>query len=215
VTVSAARAPGAAGATTCARTVCSDGPPPETSAPKAIPSARMPAAANAAGTGRRAKSGRRHHGWSRGLRLRSAGAAAAPASSAGAGSRATTSASGPEHLRLGADRRHDPVLELGWRGDLHGRERERVGDHLQLGDLAPADLTGLEVRREAPLLVLRQRAEDPGARVVGVLAAHANASASPLSSPRIFFSPRRMRPFTVPIGVSSIAAISLWLKPPK
>ncbi len=178
----------------------------------------MPAAANAAGTGRSARSGRRHHGWSRGLRCRSAGAAAAPASLCGGGlarDHVRVRSGGLEHLRLGADRRHDPVLELGRRGDLHGRERERVGDHLQLGDLAPADLTGLEVRREAPLLVLGQRAEDPGAGVVGVPAAHANASASPLSSPRIFLSPRRMRPFTVPIGVSSIAAISLWLKPPK
>ena len=44
--------------------------------------------------------------------------------------------------------------------------------------------------------------------------AHGAASAGP-SCERIFASPRRMRPLTVPTGVSSIEAISDWLKPPK
>ena len=35
------------------------------------------------------------------------------------------------------------------------------------------------------------------------------------SRPRIFSSPSRIRPLTVPIGVSSISAISVWVKPPK
>ena len=108
------------------------------------------------------------------------------------------------------------LAQLGRRPDLHRGERQRVGRHLQVGDLAPALLAGRQVRLEALVLVVGQRAQDVGARVVAMRAgAHDIASARPPSWPRSFSRPRRMRPFTVPMGVSSMEAISLWVKPPK
>ncbi len=70
-------------------------------------------------------------------------------------------------------------------------------------------------------LGLVERTEDPRRGVDLVLArvgrpglAHAVASVTPARWARIFSMPSRIRPFTVPIGVSSMSAISDWLKPP-
>ena len=107
-------------------------------------------------------------------------------------------------------------LSVRRRRDLLGGERQRVGRDLQPRDLRAAVLAAAQMLLEGGRLALVQRAEHPGARVDPVVAAaHVHASARPPSWPRIFSSPSRIRPFTVPIGVSSISAISDWLKPPK
>ena len=99
------------------------------------------------------------------------------------------------------------------------RDRQRLGGDAQLVDLGAAGRAGREVRLVAGALVVRQRAEDVGARRVLpalVIRSHVHASTAPCASAsRIFFRPSRIRPFTVPTGDSSISAISTWVKPPK
>ena len=54
------------------------------------------------------------------------------------------------------------------------------------------------------------------AEAVVIRAGHAiSPGLKPASWCRIFSSPSRIRPFTVPSGMPSISAIWLWLKPPK
>ena len=78
-----------------------------------------------------------------------------------------------------------------------------------------------EVRLEALALVRLQRAEQVRADGVGPLLvigserAHPRLTCPAPSAWRIFSSPSRMRPLTVPTGVSSISAISECVKPPK
>ena len=118
-------------------------------------------------------------------------------------------------LRLALDDLHEARLERGRRRlEGHG-QRQGVGRDTQAVDLLAARRAHLEVRTEAPGLVLVQRAEHPGAGGVAqqvVVGAHGAASAS---WSRILASPSRILPLTVPMGASSIAAISEWLKPPK
>ena len=114
------------------------------------------------------------------------------------------------------DRAHDPALELRRRRDLLGGERQRVGGDLQPRDLRAALLAGAQMLLVGGRLALVQRAQHPCAGVDPVVAAaHVHASARPPSWSRIFSRPSRVRPFTVPIGVSSMSAISDWLNPPK
>ena len=122
----------------------------------------------------------------------------------------------PALPRLGLHDRHQPALELGSRLGGRHRKRQDVGGDAQALDLVAAGRADVEVGGEAPRLVLVERAEHPRAGGVaqGVVVTHGAASAGP-SCERIFASPRRMRPLTVPTGVSSIEAISDWLKPPK
>ena len=123
----------------------------------------------------------------------------------------------------GSDRDHDPLLEVRRGGQLRGRERERIGRHLQPGHLLAAGGTALEVDREALVLLLGERPEHVCGRVLaeGVVPvrsrerAHCSTSAGCASVDRIFARPRRMRPLTVPTGVSSSDAISTWVSPPK
>ena len=73
-----------------------------------------------------------------------------------------------------------------------------------------------EVALELGRLVGLERAEHVGGDVVAPALVLGLVHASPsASSPRIFSSPSRIRPFTVPSGTPSISAISEWLKPPK
>ena len=103
------------------------------------------------------------------------------------------------------------------------RDRQRVGgDRRSCVDLGRQVAHVGEVALEAVALVLGQRAEHVGAGGVGpvVVIAVRRAHVEPSrrlsrAASRIFSSPSRMRPFTVPTGVSSISAISVWVKPPK
>ena len=176
--------------------------PPVSTMPPITPAATSALAAIAADSGRSDSDQRR-------LRRGALAAGAAAGSSARA-------PAAEQQLGLGAHDGHDAVAQLGRRVDLHRGQRQRVGRDLQVGDLAPAVRAGRQVRLEALVLVVGQRAQDVGARVVAPGAgAHVIASARPPSWPRSFSRPRRMRPFTVPMGVSSIDAISEWVKPPK
>ena len=88
-------------------------------------------------------------------------------------------------------------------------------------DVLPAHRAVLEMRGEAVALVGRQRAQQvradrvPPALVLRSGRRHPRLTCPPPSAWRIFSSPRRMRPLTVPTGVSSIVAISVCVKPPK
>ena len=97
---------------------------------------------------------------------------------------------------------------------------QRVGHELKLGDLCAAARAGEKML--AVGLGVLERAERVGGCVcavltleVGIARAHALTACQPPRCPRSFSRPRRMRPFTVPIGVSSIEAISTCVKPPK
>ena len=98
---------------------------------------------------------------------------------------------------------------------LH-RARQRVGRRGEPLELVLADVALGEVALERLRLVLGQRAEhvDGHVLLVALVLAGAHAS-SPLSWLRSLSSPSRIRPFTVPIGIDSISAIWLWVKPPK
>ena len=91
--------------------------------------------------------------------------------------------------------------------------------HAQLGRLGAARRAVGEVGLVGLALVLGQRVEHVGARGVLpalVIRAHVHASTAPCeSASRIFLSPSRIRPFTVPTGASSMSAISTCVKPPK
>ena len=112
-------------------------------------------------------------------------------------------------------------LEPVGRGQLLDRARQRVGRRAQALDLVAAVGALLHVELEGALLVVGERAEQEGARVVAeagvVRAGHASSPGLKPSAScrRIFSRPSRMRPLTVPSGMPSISAIWLWLKPPK
>ena len=100
--------------------------------------------------------------------------------------------------------------------------RQLVGDGLQLGDFRAALRAAVEVLAEADQLLVLERTEDVRGGVrelraveVRFALAHVPTASQPWRWPRSLFSPRRMRPFTVPTGVPSIEAISRWVKPPK
>ena len=90
------------------------------------------------------------------------------------------------------------------------------------GGLEPLELRlALGAPDDVPLhhlrLELRQGAEQVGAEVLGVPLVVDRAHQA-TCGPRVwrsFSSPSRMRPFTVPIGMPSISAICVWVKPPK
>ena len=87
---------------------------------------------------------------------------------------------------------------------------------VQLVHLGAAGRARLEVRDVGGALGVRQRAEDEraGGVLEGLVLAH--ASTAPCASvSRIFLSPSRIRPLTVPTGASSMSAISTWVNPPK
>ena len=128
---------------------------------------------------------------------------------------------GVQQLGLATDDGHQPCLQLGRRLHAHHTQCQRVGGRLQgkdlggtLGAVAEMLAVGLE-------LVFRQGAEHVCRRVLraplalaGIRGkAHRAASAGP-SWERSFCSPSRIRPLIVPIGVSSMVAISLWVNPP-
>ncbi len=96
---------------------------------------------------------------------------------------------------------------------------QRVGDRLKPRHVCAAPSATVEVLAVAIDLLLLECREDIGSSLAALLAvavesAHLN-TASVSSRPRIFSKPRRIRPLTVPIGRSSIVAISVWVKPPK
>ena len=72
-------------------------------------------------------------------------------------------------------------------------------------------------RSSARASSLLERVEDVGAQVLLVAVVRVVHAVTPsaTSARRSFSRPSRIRPFTVPIGISSISAIWLWLKPPK
>ena len=90
---------------------------------------------------------------------------------------------------------------------------------LELGDLRRALLALRDVMAVGLGLGVGHRAQDVAGGVVDPGAfeevAHGMTSRRPPSCARIFSRPRRMRPLIVPIGVSSIEAISVCVKPPK
>ena len=125
----------------------------------------------------------------------------------------------PQQLGLAVHDSHQPPTQLGRRlGAGHG-DRQRVGHPLQLCQLLATLRAGLEMLPEGLHLVLVERAEricaDIDASLALILArrTHESTCMGP-SCNRSFCRPSRMRPLIVPIGVSSIVAISLWLKPP-
>ncbi len=82
-------------------------------------------------------------------------------------------------------------------------------------DLVPAHMA-LDRWRSKLRPQLLERAKQVGADALLVDLVSLDAHTAPSAScRRSLSSPRRMRPFTVPIGISSISAIWLWLKPPK
>ena len=87
----------------------------------------------------------------------------------------------------------------------------------QLVDLVAAERAALEVELERVALVLGHGLEDVGAGGVdpALVLAHTGATFPSPSWAFIFFSPSRIRPFTVPTGASSMSAISVCVNPPK
>ena len=142
---------------------------------------------------------------------------------------------GPEQLGLAAHDGHQPRAHLLGRLDTGHGDGERVGDLLQLGDFLTTGGARGEMLAVGVQLVLVERPEHVGAGVDAPLALarsiglmkhlrdrlrahprdrsrrgrpHESTCAGP-SARRIFCRPRRMRPLIVPIGVSSMLAISL------
>ena len=110
------------------------------------------------------------------------------------------------------------AFRLGGGGQRGHRARQRVGGHLEPVDLVAADRALDQVADEAGVLLVGQGAQHVRADVllVHLVAFEAHAgSGSPTMVLRSFSRPRRMRPLTVPIGISSWSAIWLWEKPPK
>src|SRR5262249_39751988 len=129
-------------------------------------------------------------------------------------------------LRLGANGAEHAVAQLRRRAALYHGGGQHVGDRLKGGYFLAAASALLQMRGERRGLLLGQRAQHVRGGVLaaalvalaGILRAHPVPSAVPPSSPRaarIFASPRRIRPLTVPIGAPSISAISIWERPPK
>ncbi len=144
-------------------------------------------------------------------RRRTSGAARAPARASGRLAR------GRQQRGLALDLGHDPRLQRGRREHRRRRDRQRLDGDAQLVDLGAAGRAGLEVRLVAGALVVGQGVEHVGARGVfpALVIGPGHPTAPCASTSRIFFRPRRMRPFTVPTGASSISAISTCVKPPK
>ena len=92
-----------------------------------------------------------------------------------------------------------------------------MGGREQLVDLFAADRASLEVLLERVALVVGHGLEYVGACGVdpALVLAHTGATFPSPSWSRIFLSPSRIRPFTVPTGASSMSAISVCVKPPK
>src|SRR5204863_8231561 len=105
--------------------------------------------------------------------------------------------------------RHQRPLERWRSGERLDRARQRVGRYAQLLDLGATFGAAREMTLERGLLVRLERAEQEGPDFVLVAVALDGHTVSSPRSPdswrRSFSSPRRMRPFTVPIGMSSIS----------
>ena len=177
---------------TGSRRRCSSVPTPRPSASSTAASARR-----AAGAGDRSRT--------RAPRATAAGRSApAPEASSSSDSRAHD--------------RHDAAADVRRRAELRHGAEQRVRDEAELGDLRRAVAALGDVVAVGLPLAVGQRAQDVAGGVLDAGAfvdAHGMTSRSPPSCARIFSRPRRMRPLTVPIGVSSIVAISVWVKPPK
>ncbi len=79
---------------------------------------------------------------------------------------------------------------------------------MQLFELRPAGRAGRQVRGHAIGLGLGERADGVELKVVGDVIDHAR---DPSSARRIFWSPMRIRPFTVPSGTPMSSASSTWV----
>src|SRR5207249_550444 len=101
--------------------------------------------------------------------------------------------------------------------DLLHRAWQRLGGHPQALHLGTAGRAALHVVLEGLRLQLVERAQQVRAHVVlvALVIVHGAHAASVASARRILSSPRRIRPFTVPTGMSSISAICVCVKPPK
>src|SRR5437764_2907495 len=109
--------------------------------------------------------------------------------------------------RLGPHGLHQRLLELRRRHHRLDRARQRLRRHPQLLEFVPATRARLEMTLEHLHLERRQGAQEIGAHVLLVLLMVPAHAVAPVISLRIFSSPSRILPLTVPTGMSSISAI--------
>ena len=197
-----ARAAGAEAICTVPVTVCVSLPPVSTM-PPITPAATSALAAIAAGSGRSDSDQRR----------RRRGALAAGAA-AGSSARAPAAASSSASERT--------MVMMRSRSSGGGSTCTAASGSVSAATCRSAtsrrhSVARRQVRLEALVLVVGQRAQHVGARVVACRAQALMSSPPPgrRAGRAASRGPRRMRPFTVPMGVSSIDAISEWVKPPK